>query len=212
MLRFSTSSSSLPTDRTVIATTPGPLNIPGTPEKAQGVFDGLCVDGLGNVWVARWSDERIVGYTPEGEVICYIWTKGCKSPTIPCFGGESSTADPHCQLAKRRPEPQWIGREDRKGGMESVTVRAKRTVARLKEETQFIKCISMRDRADARKGKNLDIMYIASAHSSLAGQGDQQDKYPYSGAVYKVDFGPGSEVRKYLPDNWTGAERFRFSG
>jgi sugar lactone lactonase YvrE len=66
------------------------LNIPGTPEKAQGVFDGLCVDGLGNVWVARWSDERIVGYTPEGEVICYIWTKGCKSPTIPCFGGELS--------------------------------------------------------------------------------------------------------------------------
>jgi hypothetical protein len=55
-------------------------------------------------------------------------------------------------------------------------------------------------------------MYIASAHSSLAGQGDQQDKYPHSGAVYKVDFGPGSEVRKHLPDNWTGAERFRFSG
>jgi sugar lactone lactonase YvrE len=72
------------------------MGIAGTPTKTQGVFDGLCVDGLGNVWVARWADERIIGYTPDGAVICYIWTKGCKSPTIPCFGGTS-----HFQLHRR---------------------------------------------------------------------------------------------------------------
>lgn len=88
VLRYSYATS-LPTERTLIATTPAPMGITGTPDKSQGVFDGLAVDGLGNVWVARWSDERIVGYTPEGEIICYIWTKGCKNPTIPCFGGTS---------------------------------------------------------------------------------------------------------------------------
>jgi sugar lactone lactonase YvrE len=63
---------------------------PGMDEDSptQGVFDGLCMDGAGNVWVARWKDSRIVGYNPKGEIICFIRTKGSRSPTIPCFGGE----------------------------------------------------------------------------------------------------------------------------
>lgn len=55
----------------------------------QGVFDGLCLDGVGNIWVARWSDERIVGFSPDGKQIANIKVPLCKSPTIPCFGGES---------------------------------------------------------------------------------------------------------------------------
>jgi sugar lactone lactonase YvrE len=54
----------------------------------QGVFDGLCMDGVGNIWVARWSDQRVIGYRPDGSIICYIYVKGAYSPTIPCFGGE----------------------------------------------------------------------------------------------------------------------------
>ena len=61
-------------------------------------------------------------------------------------------------------------------------------------------------------GKNLDEMYIITAHSKLAGEGEIQDQYPNSGDLFKVDFGPGSEIRKLLGDNWKGAERFRFSG
>lgn len=54
----------------------------------MGAFDGLVVDGAGNIWVARWADQRIVGYTPRGEVIAHIRVPGVKSPTIPCFGGK----------------------------------------------------------------------------------------------------------------------------
>ncbi|KIR35140.1 hypothetical protein I310_04214 [Cryptococcus deuterogattii CA1014] len=57
----------------------------------QGAYDGLCVDGVGNVWVARWRDERVVGFNPEGKLIAMITLKGCKSPTIPCFGGKDLT-------------------------------------------------------------------------------------------------------------------------
>ena len=58
-------------------------------KETLGVFDGLTMDGVGNVWVARWSDERIVGYTPEGKIIAFIRTPKCRAPTIPCFGGGS---------------------------------------------------------------------------------------------------------------------------
>ncbi|OWZ30473.1 hypothetical protein C343_04172 [Cryptococcus neoformans C23] len=57
----------------------------------QGAYDGLCVDGVGNVWVARWRDERVVGFNPEGKLIAMVRLKGCKSPTIPCFGGKDLT-------------------------------------------------------------------------------------------------------------------------
>lgn len=72
-------------NRKVIATTPAPIP-PAT--EAPGVFDGLCTDGVGNIWVARWSDGRVVGYTPEGEIICNINVPGARNVTIPCFGGE----------------------------------------------------------------------------------------------------------------------------
>lgn len=61
-------------------------------DKAEGVFDGLCMDGQGNIWVARWSDSRVVGYKPSGEIICHIKVPKCKSPTIPCFGGTSTSS------------------------------------------------------------------------------------------------------------------------
>ncbi|WVQ81222.1 hypothetical protein IAT38_003344 [Cryptococcus sp. DSM 104549] len=54
----------------------------------EAAYDGLCVDGVGNVWVARWRDEMVVGLNPQGEVIAQVKTTGCRSPTIPCFGGK----------------------------------------------------------------------------------------------------------------------------
>jgi sugar lactone lactonase YvrE len=75
-------------DRKVFCTTPPDMDdIPTT-----GVFDGLCTDGSGNVWVARWKDRRVIGYNKDGEIIAMIRTPKAKSPTIPCFGGESNNA------------------------------------------------------------------------------------------------------------------------
>lgn len=55
-------------------------------------------------------------------------------------------------------------------------------------------------------------MYIATANSELAGDGDGQAEFPYSGDVFKLDFGKGSEVRKLLGEGWKGRERYRFAG
>lgn len=60
----------------------------------------------------------------------------------------------------------------------------------------------------ARAGPNLDTMYIATASSHLGGEGDS-DKYPHSGDLYALDFGPNSEIRKVLGEEWKGAERHR---
>ena len=60
-------------------------------QPTEGVFDGLTVDGQGNIWVARFKDRRIVGYAPDGKIICNILVPKCKNPTIPGFGGQSST-------------------------------------------------------------------------------------------------------------------------
>lgn len=54
-------------------------------------------------------------------------------------------------------------------------------------------------------------MYIATAHSNLASEGDIQAEFPHSGDVLKVDFGEGSEVRKLLGKDWKGRERYRFA-
>ena len=116
-------------------------------QPTNGVFDGLAMDGVGNLWIARFKDRRVIGYNPKGEVICHIHTPKSKNPTIPCFGG-----------------------------------------------------------------KNLDQMYIVGAHSKLASEGEIQDQYLHSGDILKVDFGPGTEIRKLLGENWKGAERFRFKG
>jgi hypothetical protein len=53
-------------------------------------------------------------------------------------------------------------------------------------------------------------MYIATAHSKLAHEGDIQDQFPNSGDLFKVNFGPGSAIRKLLGEGWKGAERHRF--
>lgn len=75
-------------NRRVFATAP-PDAGDGVPTK--GVFDGLVVDGVGNVWSARWGDSRVVAYSPEGELLLHIRTPGAKSPTIPAFGGKDLT-------------------------------------------------------------------------------------------------------------------------
>ena len=80
-------STGTPTNRRVFVTTPPAMDELGT----AGVFDGLCLDGVGNVWVARWRERRIVGYTPEGKIIGFIKCPGALCTTIPCFGGKSST-------------------------------------------------------------------------------------------------------------------------
>ncbi|WVR09084.1 hypothetical protein IAU60_006145 [Kwoniella sp. DSM 27419] len=77
-----------PSNMRVFATPPPPLD---DSRPTEGVFDGLCMDGVGNVWVARWRDQRIVGYNPEGEIIAFIKVGKAKSPTIPCFGGKDLT-------------------------------------------------------------------------------------------------------------------------
>lgn len=73
----------VPSNRRVFATAP-----PAIDGETQGTFDGLVVDGVGNVWVARWSDSRIVVYAPDGTLLAHVRTPGGRSPTIPCFGGK----------------------------------------------------------------------------------------------------------------------------
>ncbi|CAD6565029.1 MAG: hypothetical protein TREMPRED_000659 [Tremellales sp. Tagirdzhanova-0007] len=136
-------STGTPTNRRVFANSPPPID---EEHPTQGIFDGLTVDGVGNVWSARWKDSRVIGFRPDGSIICHIRLRDCKSPTIPCFGG-----------------------------------------------------------------KDLNTMYIATAHSKLAREGDIQDTFPHSGDLYKLDFGEGSEVRKLLAADWKGRERNRFS-
>lgn len=79
--------SGIPSNRRVFVTCPPVL---GSQDKrdALGAFDGLIVDGVGNVWVARWGDSRVMVYSPDGSVVAHIRTPGALSPTIPCFGGE----------------------------------------------------------------------------------------------------------------------------
>lgn len=68
-------------------------NLPPLPPAAKRAapmvaFDGLTVDGLGNVWVARWGESRVVCFSPAGEALLQVTTPSARSPTIPCFGGE----------------------------------------------------------------------------------------------------------------------------
>ena len=61
------------------------------------------------------------------------------------------------------------------------------------------------------RGKNLDQMYVASANTQWAREGDIQSTWPYSGDIMVADFGPDSEIRKLLGDDWKGAERHRYA-
>ncbi|KAK4684583.1 hypothetical protein P7C73_g5591, partial [Tremellales sp. Uapishka_1] len=73
-------------NRKTLVPSPPPLD-EHTP--TGGIFDGLTIDGLGNIWAARWKDQRVLGYTPRGELIVQIKMPKCYSPTIPCFGGRN---------------------------------------------------------------------------------------------------------------------------
>ncbi|WWC73124.1 uncharacterized protein I206_107090 [Kwoniella pini CBS 10737] len=129
-----------PTNRRKFASSPPPLD---KENPTEGVYDGLCLDGIGNIWVARWRNGRVIGFNSNGDIIAMITVKGSKGATIPCFGGP-----------------------------------------------------------------NLETMYIATASSYLGGEGDSE-KYPNSGDLYSIGFGPDSPIRKVLGDNWKGAERYR---
>lgn len=77
----------VPSNRRVFATAP-PVIDGG---ESRGVFDGLVIDGVGNIWVARWADSRVVMYKPDGTLLAHIRTPGARSATIPCFGGKDLT-------------------------------------------------------------------------------------------------------------------------
>lgn len=73
-----------------------------SPEGAKGCFDGMTIDGVGNVWSARWTDSRVMGFRPDGSLIVNIATPGCLMPTIPCFGGEYRMGPTtHCRAQPR---------------------------------------------------------------------------------------------------------------
>jgi hypothetical protein len=56
-------------------------------------------------------------------------------------------------------------------------------------------------------------MYICTADASLGKGGeDARKEWPQSGDLFKVDFSPGSEVRRLLTEDWKGAVRYRFQG
>ncbi|WRT69033.1 uncharacterized protein IL334_006016 [Kwoniella shivajii] len=76
--------SGIPTNRRIFASSP-----PGIDEEhpTEGVYDGLCLDGIGNVWAARWRNGRVIGINPKGEIIAMIKIPKSKGATIPCFGG-----------------------------------------------------------------------------------------------------------------------------
>ena len=78
-------------NKRIFATTPDPVD-EDTPTRKGSIFDGMTMDGVGNLWVARWSDSRVMGFKPNGEAIANIKVPGCLMTTIPCFGGESWSA------------------------------------------------------------------------------------------------------------------------
>ena len=57
-------------------------------------------------------------------------------------------------------------------------------------------------------GPNLDVMYIATARATQAGE--KVEDYPASGHLFKLDFSSGSEIRKLLGDDWKGADKHVF--
>ena len=51
-------------------------------------------------------------------------------------------------------------------------------------------------------------MYIASASAKNVNM--DVSKYPASGHLFSLDFGPESEIRKVLGDGWKGADKHVF--
>ncbi len=126
---------------------------------AEGVFDGLCMDGQGNIWVARWSDSRVVGYKPSGEIICHIKVPGCKSPTIPCFGGKSDIGYVHPVLTTQDPSsrrctsprhtPSWQARATSRRSSLTRAVCSRWTLARVPRSGSSLDRTGLAPRATA---------------------------------------------------------------
>jgi sugar lactone lactonase YvrE len=55
-------------------------------DPTEGVPDGLCVDALGNVWVALWGGRQVRRYSPRGRLDDVV-TVPVRLPTSCCFGG-----------------------------------------------------------------------------------------------------------------------------
>nr|ODN90568.1 hypothetical protein L203_01678 [Cryptococcus depauperatus CBS 7841] len=69
----------------------------------KGLYDRLCVDGIGNVRAARWRDKRVVGFNKDGKIIVMIRAGDCKSPTIPCSGVRILHRPPLKEVVKQFP-------------------------------------------------------------------------------------------------------------
>jgi sugar lactone lactonase YvrE len=175
------------TARRTFAKPPPPL-APAT--ETNGVFDGLAVDAVGNIWAARWKDQRVLGYKPDGTLFGQIRVPGCKSPTIPCFGGEVPYDFATTFLSSEVSSEERIAYTSGQPAHHSST----------------------EVRAHTCTGKDLSTMYIATAHSKLANEGEIQDQFPHSGDLFSISLAKGSEAAQVfgLSDDWAGRERHRF--
>ena len=54
----------------------------------EGIPDGLAVDGLGNVWSARWNGYGVTRHDPSGKIMEKIDLPAAKVTSL-CFGGEN---------------------------------------------------------------------------------------------------------------------------
>jgi sugar lactone lactonase YvrE len=77
----------LPSNRRLFALSPFEAR---SDRRMSGRFDGICVDAQGNVWAAELGESAIVGWRPDGEVICAVRVPMCTTPTICCFGGRQN--------------------------------------------------------------------------------------------------------------------------
>lgn len=60
----------------------------GPPFSPSSVPDGMCTDASGGVWVARWSDSRVVRYLADGTLDLVLEIPGALNITCCVFGGE----------------------------------------------------------------------------------------------------------------------------
>lgn len=87
-------------NRRIFATTP------------EGISpDGSCVDAQGNVWNAQWGGNRVVCYSPQGEVLQQLDVP-VSQPTCVAFGGPDyswlfvTSAREHLSATQLEAEPQ----------------------------------------------------------------------------------------------------------
>jgi sugar lactone lactonase YvrE len=82
----------LPSNRRLFARSPFEAR---SDRRMSGRFDGICVDAEGNVWAAELGESAIVGWRPNGEVICAVRVPRCTTTTICCFGGGQNRPSYH---------------------------------------------------------------------------------------------------------------------